>query len=428
MKKIWPPQDEVFWYLKRGSISPLTQNITVDVAIVGGGMAGLMAAQSFHERGKKVALLEQYYCGSGASGKSSGFITPNAELSLTDFTQRFGEQTAKNIWELFTRGVEDIRKNIKDHKLQCDYAPQDTLMLANDQTSLSRLKIEHDNLVKCGFKSSFFDASALNKYMGTSAYYGAVCSHDTFGITSYAYCQEMKKVLMENGVAIFEETPVTEIDDHVLKTAHALVTADHIVVSADRFIPDLGLLKQEIYHVQTFLLISQVLSDKEIRTIFPEQNYMVWDSELIYTYFRVTGEQRLLLGGGSLLTSYAAHAQHENKAMMKKLTSYFYQRFPQLNLQFEQMWPGLIGISKDIAPLAGSDKNKPHIYYISACAGLPIAAALGRYSAEHILDNRTDLDHCFTPYRNYPVSGFAQTILGNKISFALSHLIKSLGW
>jgi gamma-glutamylputrescine oxidase len=428
MKSLWPPQDEVFWYLKRDAIKPRMQNMEVDVAIIGGGMAGLSAAQAFHKRGKKVALFEQYYCGAGASGKSSGFITPNAELSLTDFIARYGAHTAKSIWDLFTRGVEDIRGAINEHQIECDYAAQDTLMLANDKKAFEKLKKEYENLSTMGFKTSFCGGTDLQKKIGTSAYLAAVCYEDTFGISAYLYCQQMMQVLQNSGVHIFEETPVTAINDHILKTAHADIRAEYIVVCADRFIPDLGLLKHEIYHIQTFLMISQLLADQEIRAIFPEKNYMVWDSEMIYTYFRVTGQNRLLLGGGSLLSGYAAHAQHENKNMLKKLTSYFKKRFPTLDVQFEHMWPGLIGLSKDIAPIAGRDKDKSHIYYVAACAGLPIAAALGRYSAEHLVDGRTDLDHCFTPYRPFPIGGAVQTILGNKISFAASNLIKAFGW
>ncbi len=428
MKSFWPPQDEVFWYLDRGAIKPCRQNLQVDVAIIGGGMAGLSAAQAFHKRGKKVALFEQYYCGAGATGKSSGFITPNAELSLTDFIARYGQQTAKSIWDLFTRGVEDIRGAINEHQIECDYAAQDTLMLANDKKAFEKLKKEYENLSTMGFKTSFCDSNDLQKKIGTTAYLGAVCYENTFGISAYLYCQEMMKVLQNSGVDIFEETPVTAIIDHTLKTAHVDIQADYIVLCADRFIPDLGLLKQEIYHIQTFLMISQVLADEEIRAIFPEKNYMVWDSEMIYSYFRVTGQNRLLLGGGSLLSGYVTNAQHENKRIFHKLTNYFSKRFPSLRIQFEHMWPGLIGISKDIGPIAGRDKDKSHIYYVGACAGLPIAAALGRYSAEHLIDGRTDLDHCFKPYRSYPISGAVQTILGNKISFAASNLIKALGW
>jgi glycine/D-amino acid oxidase-like deaminating enzyme len=94
-----------------------------------------------------------------------------------------------------------------------------------------------------------------------------------------------------------------------------------------------------------------------------------------------------------------------------------------LELQFEQFWPGLIGLSKDIAPIAGRDKKYPSIYYIAAAAGLPIAAALGNYCADHIVDNRDDLKDYFSPYRKFPIGGFMQRIIGTKLSFALSNLI-----
>jgi gamma-glutamylputrescine oxidase len=138
----------------------------------------------------------------------------------------------------------------------------------------------------------------------------------------------------------------------------------------------------------------------------------------------VTPNHQLLLGGGSLLTTYATHAHHESLYMFKKLTRYFDKKFPGLNIQFKQMWPGLIGLSKDIAPIAGRDKDKPFLYYIAACAGLPIAAALGRYSAENLLEGNTSLDDYFSPYRSFAIGGKVQSILGTKLTFALCNSMK----
>jgi gamma-glutamylputrescine oxidase len=228
--------------------------------------------------------------------------------------------------------------------------------------------------------------------------------------------------LEQQGVQIYEETPVIEINERKVKTAHATVTADHIIVCVDRFLPDLGLLEKEIYHAQTFLMVSQVLAPEQLKTIFPEKNYMVWDTEFIYNYYRVTGQGRLLLGGGSVFNTFDKHESYHNQYMYRKLTKYFAKKFPNLSIQFEQFWPGLIGLSKDIGPIAGPDKDKPSIYYISAAAGLPIAVGMGTYAAEHIMQGRTDLDHYLSPYRGYFIGRGLQTILGTKIAFGLSNL------
>jgi gamma-glutamylputrescine oxidase len=425
MKKRWPPQDQVFWYLKRQPVVPCRSSMKVDVAIIGGGMAGLSAAQAFHARGKTVALCEQYYCGSGASGKSSGYITPNAELSFTDFSKRFSLDDAKRIWEFFISGIDDIRSNIVTHRFSCGYSLQDALMLANRASDLKELEIEHKNLTKAGFESSWYTSAELQSYIASKNYVGGLCYPQSFGIDAYAYCQEMKKNLQQDGVDVFEETPVLAIENHTLKTMYADIEADYIVICTDRFMPDLGFLTKEIYHAQTFIMLSQVLTDEQIKSIFPDRRFMVWDTDLIYNYFRMTADHRLLLGGGTLCATYASKPTHDYMAIVNKLLKYVHTKFPELSVQFEYMWPGLIGISKDIGPLAGRDKDKPYLYYISAATGLPIAAALGRYSAEYFIDGRRDLDGYFSPYRSFPFGGLFQSIVGIRVSFALSNFLKT---
>lgn len=423
MKRVIQPQDQVFWYHQELPVAPRVENVIVDVVIVGGGMAGLSAAQAFAARGKKVAILEQFYCGSGASGKSSGFITPNAELSLSDYERHYSLDAAKKIWNFIGSGVEDMRNNIIKHRLACDYLPQDTLVVANSKSALKELKDEHDNLVKFGYQSVFYDESAIAEHINSKDYYGGVGYQNTFGINPFLYCQEMKRILQQQGVLIFEETPVLEIHDHSVNTVNGSVQAESIIVCVDRFMPNLGLLQKKVYHAQTFLTVSQVLTDQQIKQIFPQDNLMVWDTDLIYTYFRLAANNRLVLGGGTLLSTYASHEYHDYARMTTKLQTYFKKKFPQVNIHFVQQWPGLIGISKDMAPITGRDKDRKHIYYITAATGLPIAAALGRYAAEHMVDGNTELDDYFSPYRSFPIGSIFQTILGTKISFALSNAL-----
>ncbi len=424
MKKQIHVQDQVFWYLQRGKIVPCTQDMHADVVIVGGGMAGLAAAQAWHARGKKVVLLEQYYCGSGASGKSSGFITQNAELSLTDFSHKYGPQGGMTIWKAFSAGVQDIKNNIFNNNFSCGYEEQDTLIIADSAKAMAGLKIEHDTLQKMGYPTRFYDQKTIKSQVKSDGYFGGIVYENTFGIDGYRYCQELKNHLQSQGVLIFEETPVIEINDHAITTPHAQITADYIVVCTDRFTPELGLLTQEVSHVQTFLMMSQVLSDEQVAMIFPDKKLMVWDTQTIYNYFRIDSNNRMLVGGSDFSSTYSDKARHDYDPIIQKLTGYIAQKFPELTINFEQTWPGLIGISKDISPIAGVDKDKPYLFYVAACAGLPIAAALGRYSAEHLVDGSNELADYFSPYRKFPISGIAQSILGDKLSFMLSHIIK----
>ncbi len=206
-----------------------------------------------------------------------------------------------------------------------------------------------------------------------------------------------------------------------VETPYGSIQADHIVVCTDRFLPDLGKLTSEIYQVQTFLMMSAPLSDDQVRQLFPNRNLMVWDTDLIYHYFRLGRDNRLMLGGATLWSTYASKAHYHNRHMYTLLSRYFTRKFPQLSINFEYMWPGLIGVTKDIMPIAGPENASSSLYYVSGAAGLPWAAALGRYAAESILDGRNDLDHYFSPQRKFFIGKGLQSVLGKKLSFALSN-------
>ncbi len=53
---------------------------------------------------------------------------------------------------------------------------------------------------------------------------------------------------------------------------------------------------------------------------------MTWDTDLIYQYYRITGDNRLLLGGADLFYTYAAMEKMHPKRILKKLTKYLQSR------------------------------------------------------------------------------------------------------
>jgi gamma-glutamylputrescine oxidase len=418
------PQDQVFWYLNQRDSKPLQQNISTDVVVIGGGMAGLTAAQSFSKRGLRVVLLEKNFCGSGASGKSSGFVTPNSELSLNDLIRLYGEDGAKKLWKFIESGVAHIRTNIQQFTIDCDYQQLDTLVLANTKRAFKKeIVTEHNHRLQLGYESALYQQNELSQVVASQEYQGGMSYGNSFGIQVYRYCNAMKRILQESGVQIFEETPVIDIKDHVVTTPYAQVQAEHIIVCTDRFAHALDTMWDKIYRVQTFLMLSSPLTQAQVKRIFPHEHYMVWDTDLVYNYYRLTGDNRLMLGGASVLSTYFTHETHNPYHIAKKLIRSFNKKFPDVNPTFEYIWPGLIGITKDIFPIAGKDQTMPSVYYLLGATGLPWAAALGIYSAHALIDQDTTFDHCFSPYRPSTFGPITQSIVGPRLTFALSNFL-----
>jgi len=418
------PFPETYWYQTKKDITRLEHDHAVDIVIIGGGMAGLSAAQACIRRGLKVAVIEKTFCGAGASGKSSGFITPDAEFSFGDIIDIHGPDNALQIWSFICAGVENIRSNIHTYALSCEYQEHDTLVLATSQKAFNkRLIQEHKTRLKHGLESHLHTQQTIKTIINGTGYYGGVSYGKTFSIKAFDYCQGLKKVLQSQGAYIFEESPVIQVLPTGIKTRDAKIDAQKIIVATDRFLPELAPFSYDLYHVQTFLMASAPLPASDAQKLFPTRPMMAWDTDLIYHYFRLTPDNRLLLGGADLFSTYSQHANYHNSRVFKNLTRYAKNYFPELSLEWEYIWPGLIGITKDIFPLAGIDKNNKNIYYISGAAGLPWAAALGAQTAARILEDDTRFDGDFSPYRHFALGGAVQHVLGTPLTFALSNFL-----
>ncbi len=415
---------DVFWQKqKEPSVgTALAQDLVCDVAIVGGGMAGLMCAQQLHEAGVHAVILEKDFCGAGASGKTSGFITPDSEIELSSLVENYGPTEAKRIWEFVVSGVEAIRKNIEEHSIACDYEVQDSLFVGTNKRGFEHTKEEHNAREQLSYKSTLYTKEELAIVFGAQGYFGGVRYPDTFGMNSYLYCQALRDILVGKGVAIYEQTEVTSLGKGTLVANGKQITAKHIVVAADHFALQLGLLDYQLYHIQTFLGITKPLSDEAIKTIFPQDRMMVWDTDLVYEYYRLTGDNRMLIGGADLRYTYEMHERPQApRPIAKKMLRYMEQRFPGIEFPLESIWPGMLGVTKDLLPIMGQDKDDSSVTYIAAASGLPWAAALGRYVADKVKDGREDFDSVFTPYRTFIAPRFIETIAHKQITYALAH-------
>ena len=420
-----PPLPRIYWYEQRPGearrLPPLAQDTRTEVVVVGGGVAGLGCAQTLNEKGRKVVLLERGLCGGGASGRSSGFITPDAEMELSDLVRNRGPEGAKRLWDFAVGGVDAIRGNIERHGIDCDMQVQDSLFLASSRKGATVVQSEHCARMRLGYGSTLYDGESIRSVLGSDGCFGGVRYSGTFGINAYLYCQAMRDILRQSGVVIHEQSPVQEIEEGQVMANGYRVRADAVVLCLDRFLPEVGVLSKEVYHAQTFLAVSAPLTDAQVAAIFPKSQLLVWDTDLIYQYFRVTGDQRLLLGAASLLLTYERKERAVAPRILRKMRAWLGSKFPHVPVEIEYFWPGLIGVSKDFLPLAALDAAHSTLYIVSGAAGLPWAVALGRYLAEKIQSNRSDFDAEFDPRRRFPVGHFVQSLIGKPKAFALSH-------
>ncbi len=194
----------VYW--QRGAapaVTPLRGDATSDVVVVGGGVAGLTCADVLAQRGVRVAVLEQRSCGAGASGLSSGFVTPDSELALHDLVTSRGETRGLRLWDFARGGVARIRGTLERLGLDCDHQVQDSLFVARSARAYRKsVEPEHRTHAAHGGDSTLYGPDALASVLAAHDCHGGVRYGDTFGIDSYAYCRGLRDALERGGVSI----------------------------------------------------------------------------------------------------------------------------------------------------------------------------------------------------------------------------------
>ena len=235
-------------------------------------------------------------------------------------------------------------------------------------------------------------------------------------------------MFIDHGMQVFESTEVTRIEGHTAFTRGGSVTADHIIVAIDKLQGHISPLADEVFHAQTFLSVSEPLTDKDLNRLFPSGKQMqCWDSRLVYTYYRLTGDNRLLVGGGTAITTYLKEA-YNNHRIISRVIRRFKEHFPFLeDLAFIQFWPGLIDATRDLLPIIVRPPDQPHLHFVLGAVGLPWAAFSGSFAARNVLgeagDDYKKYYRYFSNRRHFALPAGLVKVIGKPLMFSLSN-----GW
>jgi gamma-glutamylputrescine oxidase len=406
---------------------PLTKDIKCDVLIVGGGFSGVSAAAEFLTKGLKVVLIEKNIVGGSSSGRSAGFLTPDSELELHQLVRRYGAKAAGEIWEAPCRGIERLVSTINKHDIQCGLLKQDSLFLGLGSGGSEAVESERECRESVGFTDQrIYDATQLKGILGAQNYTAGIRYGGTYGINPLMCLQSLKDLLIENGMQVFESTEMDRLEDHTVYTHGGSVTADNIIIAVDKLEDSISPLADEAFHAQTFLSVTEPLTDKELRILFPSGEQMqCWDSKLVYSYFRLTGDNRLLLGGGTPVTTFLKNA-YNSPGIIRRVIKDFRSHFPELNdLSFIQFWPGQIDMTRDLLPVIARPPGAEHVRFILGCVGIPWATFCGSFAARNVL-GEADEDYkkyfnYFSNHRHFALPSGLGKVIGKPMLFSLAN-------
>ncbi len=388
--------------------APVQGELSCDVAIVGGGLAGLSAALELAQRGFDVRVLEARHVGFGASGRNGGQAIHGYACDQDVLEAQLGAEDARRLWELSIEALDLLRERITRHAIDCHW--QDGYLgLATDARKGASLSDWADDIARrYGYELQRVAPQDIRGWIDSPRFHSGVFDARSGHLHPLRYTQGLARAAMAAGAVLHESTPVTRIEPGASATLHTpqgLVRARQVLLAGNVYLQGLApALSARIMPVGTYIACSAQLPQPLANSLIPSRA-AVCDTNFVLDYFRTTADDRMLYGGR---VSYSTVTP---KNLAQSMRQRMVRSFPQLrDVPVEYAWGGFVDISMNRAPdfgrLPAAGGGAANTYYLQGFSGhgLALTGMAGRLVAEAMAGDAARFD-VFARLRHRPFPG-----------------------
>lgn len=373
-----------YWLDTTPAFSPSRTELPdkVDVAVVGGGLTGLSAAIHLARSGASVAVFDKERIGWGASGRNGGMcVGPTVPFQAME--KRYDRETAVRVYKLYAEAIDVLEAVIEREEIDCDFARSGSLILAAKPAHFEGMQAERDAIARhVGHELTLIPRSELKGEIASDHYFGGQLDPREAGLHPAKFVLGLAAAADRLGVTVRGLTTVEQLtksaDVHVVHTSAGPVLARQVLIATegyiDRTVPSL---QRRIVPVGAASVTTQPLPEDVAAGLMPGGRMMTDTSNLI-TYFRLTPDRRLLIGGRA---AYGLTEEKSDRGSSRIYRKKIDEIFPSLSsVDLEYAWSGKVGFTFHHLPHAG---ERDGVYYsLGYCGhGVPMGTFMGRQMA-----------------------------------------------
>ena len=342
----------------------LEGKIRAQVAIIGGGYTGCVAALRLAERGVDVVLLEGREIGWGGSGRNSGLVNAGLWLNPSEIVRHLGEIYGSKLIKGLGDTPRMVRELIERHTIDCDVGGAGIVKAAHSNSALSKVSETVRQWQSLGAAVELLDADDVAKLTGTRRYPGGLLDHRSFTIEPLAYARGLAKAASKAGARIFVGSPVHMLEPIPqgvrLSTNRGDVAADRVIVATGAYDSKLVRGMERGFVPLGYHLFATEPLTANLREVVLPGKMALWDTSPSLLTLRYDRDYRLLVGNLGWLP--AARSGH------KWALSVLQSAFPQVgSVRFTHGWSGTLDFTDNHMPWLA--RPRPNIYMVGGFNG-----------------------------------------------------------
>src|SRR5699024_10349011 len=130
-----PNKTQSFWHqtAEMQDFPKLDQNLNVIVAVVGGGITGIMTAYEIAKKSTSVDLFEARELSYSTTGFTTAKLSAQNNLIYDELINRYGREHVHLYYQANMQGINIITDIATKHNIDCDLKKQDAYVYTQDK-------------------------------------------------------------------------------------------------------------------------------------------------------------------------------------------------------------------------------------------------------------------------------------------------------
>lgn len=342
-----------------------------DVAIIGAGISGALAAAALIGTGRSVVILDRRGPATGSTAASTAMIQWEIDSALTTLTAQIGRRRAERAYRSSLEGLADLRRTVLSLRIACDWIDRTALTVTGGAMGQRAMAQELEARRRAGLPSLWMEGRDLKAIYGIDRT-AALVSGFNAELHPVKLTRGLLNRAIEDGMELV--TPI-DVRDIVPARGHVAlrfpagpgVVADRVIVcSGYEALPDIP--KSRYRLISTWAVATPRLAAAELDALLPGRP-ILWEQSDPYLYLRTSADGRVIAGGEDETFNDPdrrdALIPRKMAAIRRKLKAFL----PGFDHDIEHAWAGTFAESRTGLPAIGPVPGMPHVFATLGAGG-----------------------------------------------------------